>query len=293
MIPPLPKRIAIGAGLVALASFGVVDTLGPGALSDWLTTFSATLVSAALAVAGGIWLFHYQTSINDDKEHTRLQTMLALETRLNLDTLEERPAVVLYARTGEDLGHPVMLVQLPMTALEGLIHSGFDDPGVSYGLMRLAALMRVHNIEIASLLGSREGTITRAAISYMTTELAQRQQVLKDSLEDLLRGLREAGIEPPSQQRNGRRQIAVGTRPYSPNVRQNEFSELRMYRILGSSSSSWRCGRNRSATASPTAAIHGQWNGECPVAILLEPAALAIPNDTMYNAAMYTRIRVR
>ncbi len=49
----------------------------------------------------------------------------------------------------------------------------------------------------------------------------------------------------------------------------------------------------RSAPASPTAAIHGQWNGECPATILLEPAALAIPNITMYNAAMYKRIRVR
>jgi hypothetical protein len=45
--------------------------------------------------------------------------------------------------------------------------------------------------------------------------------------------------------------------------------------------------------ASPTTAIHGQWNGECPTAILLEPAALAIPSAAMYNAAMYTGVRVR
>jgi hypothetical protein len=31
--------------------------------------------------------------------------------------------------------------------------------------------------------------------------------------------------------------------------------------------------------------------GNCPVAILLEPAVLYIPGTSMYNAAMYTRVR--
>ncbi len=39
--------------------------------------------------------------------------------------------------------------------------------------------------------------------------------------------------------------------------------------------------------------VVGKGIGECPAALLLEPAALAIPNVTMYNAAMYKRIRVR
>jgi hypothetical protein len=39
--------------------------------------------------------------------------------------------------------------------------------------------------------------------------------------------------------------------------------------------------------------VVGRGIGECPTAILLEPAALAIPNLTMYNAAMYKRVRVR
>src|SRR5918993_2416553 len=59
---------------------------------------------------------------------------------------------------------------------------------------------------------------------------------------------------------------------------------------MSSHSIARKCGRNRSAPASPTAAIHGEWNGECPAAILLEPAVLYIPSTAMYNAAMYTRV---
>jgi hypothetical protein len=33
--------------------------------------------------------------------------------------------------------------------------------------------------------------------------------------------------------------------------------------------------------------------GECPAAILLEPAVLYITSAAMYNAAMYTGVRVR
>jgi hypothetical protein len=78
MNSPLPKWIAIGAAFLALASFAAVGTLplDPQML-DWLTTFSATLVSAVLAAVVGIWLFGLQTRINEDRERGRLQMMLA------------------------------------------------------------------------------------------------------------------------------------------------------------------------------------------------------------------------
>lgn len=213
MIPPLTKWIAVGAGFAALLSFGLVETFAPGNLAEWLTTFAATLVSAALAVAGGIWLFHYQTSISDEREHTRLQTMLAAELRLNLDALIERPAPILHARTGEKLGQTVA-VQLPMKALEDLIHSGHEDRDVSFELMRLAAHMRVHNSDVASLQGSRDNGLTRASIRYTTAEMNRRQQLLKHHFESLLERLREADIEPPPS-------LAVDAAPvpYSPDDR--------------------------------------------------------------------------
>ncbi len=144
----------------------------------------------------GIWLFRFQTEANDDRERDRLQTMLAIETQLNSEVLGERPAGILHARTGETIAQ-TRLVQLPLSALEELARSGFENPEVTRELMWEAAHIRVHNNDVSSLLGARGGTVTRASILAMAADLDRRQQFLKTAFEGLLQSLKEAGVEPP------------------------------------------------------------------------------------------------
>lgn len=201
-ITTVVRRILTGGTLVALASLGVAGTVPPGALSDWTTTLGATLVSAALAVAIGIRLFHYQAMIQDRWERDRLQALLATEVQLNLEILNERPASMLHARTGQALGTAV-LVQLPTTALENLINSGLEHSEVTFGLKRLSVFVQVHNSDVAALLSARGGsTPTSTSIRLLVVEVNQRQAWLKDRFEELLISIQEAlqeeGIDLPT-----------------------------------------------------------------------------------------------
>ncbi len=197
MISPLPKWIAVGVALIALASLGLVGSFPMAAATrEWITTFSATLASVALAAAIGVWQFGWETSIRDDKEHDRLQMTCAIETQLNVSVLNQPPAEILHARTVQTLAK-ARLVQLPLSALEELAHSGLEDPAVTSELMWTVAHIRRQNSDVATLLGTQGGVITTASIRTMTEEISGRQRLLKNQLENLLSRLKEAGVEPP------------------------------------------------------------------------------------------------
>ena len=81
-----------------------------------------------------------------------------------------------------------------------------------------------------------------------------------------------------------RRTFRRSVKRYNANHRVRSFT---------AGSSSWRLPSPSSPTGracAPALGAYGAMRGNCPAAILLEPAVLYIPSTAMYNAAMYTRV---
>jgi hypothetical protein len=199
MISPLYKWIIVGALLVALASLGVVDTANPGAWQDWLTTFSATLVSAGLAIAGGIWLFHYQEDQRDQKRKTELAGALSTELlrmpqSVNPDP--ENPLEITFPdgyKASVSMGHPQAF------AIEEAAKSSLFSRIFTKNLLACARNVHIYNAQASQLNwllstlreGSIEDPTVRKLILERVRDIKRSQADLTDRSEFLLDQLAE------------------------------------------------------------------------------------------------------
>jgi hypothetical protein len=192
-----PTRVLVISALVlAIGSLGVVGSVNLGKWLDWFIALTATTVAALLAVAGGIWLFHYQDRENDRKLRTKLLIRLAVESQVNLERLESLPTPFVNERTGEEVDKAVA-AELSTVALSDFIRSAEFDPEEVMDAMRWGGRINVHNNEVTTLLAWRGGTVTGQSLRVILSELKERQTTLAEYFRVLLGNLREEGIEPP------------------------------------------------------------------------------------------------
>jgi hypothetical protein len=144
-----PTRVVVVFALLfALGSFGTVEIVNPGKLLDWFIAFTATSVAAALAVAGGVWLFHYQDREIEEKLEKKLATRVAVELQMNLWLLEKPPSTLLDEGTGQTVEQPVVLVMLSNAAYTDLIRSNLLEPEDAMRLMNREGAINAHNSQM-------------------------------------------------------------------------------------------------------------------------------------------------
>ncbi len=120
--------------LVAVAYSGFAYDVSPSVFYNWLSTLLATLISVFAAVGAGLWLFHYQTRVTDDRKRRDL-------TRL---TATELDGIVRTLRKDVDEGsYMAVFLHCPMT--EQAARSGLLDPQTTADMMRFAWDVQLHN----------------------------------------------------------------------------------------------------------------------------------------------------
>jgi hypothetical protein len=197
-----PSRVVVVlALLLALGSFGMVEIINPAKLLDWFIEFAATLAAATLAVAGGIWLFHYQTRKTEAQLRKKLLTRVALEWKRNLDRLE-RGVTTPFVRqkrgetTREHLGE-IVTAELSTIALSDLIRSDAFEPEEVIRAMRLEARINAYMYDVEFLLGHLQPEVSSEMLRSTLADLNARRGLLLDDLRALLQALRDQGIEVP------------------------------------------------------------------------------------------------
>jgi hypothetical protein len=178
----------------------------PGKELNWFIAFAATLVAAALAVAGGVWLFHYQDRETEEKLERKLAMRVAVESQMNLWLLESKPTMHVDARTKAEFGEPVVLVRLSTVAHTDLMRSNLLEPVDAMRLMDLEGTINAHNSQMEVLLSTRRSGGSGHDFRTLTSDLAQRQENLRESFKMMVQALREQGIEAPDYD-----QAVVGT----------------------------------------------------------------------------------
>jgi hypothetical protein len=163
---------------------------------DWFIALAATTVAALLAVAGGIWLFHYQSQESEQALENKLFTRVALESKMNLEILAGRPTEFFDAKTGKAAGQAVA-VPLSTVALRDLIRSNVLEPEDALGAMWLEGHINAHNREVDALLQVRGGLITWRSLQFIISEVAERQAALKEDFEAMVQHLQDQGFEVP------------------------------------------------------------------------------------------------
>jgi hypothetical protein len=196
---PIPKWVFGVSVLFALASFGVVKIAQSGPLLDWFVTLSATLISATLAIAGGIWLFHYQEDQRAEKWKSELAGALYAELYRMPRTVNpkpEDPLEITFPDGHEErvsMGNPQALI------IEEAAKSSLFTPRFTEDLLSFAGNVGIYNTRVSQLNSflstlredSLKDPMVRQLISQRVRDVKESQTSLKEQSERLLADLAE------------------------------------------------------------------------------------------------------
>jgi uncharacterized membrane protein YccC len=166
---------------------------------DWFVQLAATLIGTILAVAGGLWLFNYQSRKTDENREEQLLTNLAGETQANQNILNQRASEY---RTREGTTEHVILVRLSFLVAQEALRSGVFTSNEARFLSELIGELQTHNEEVRNILSTRTGlestgVIQGSASRYDISDLQLRQKGIRKSSAKLLQELEKEGIEVP------------------------------------------------------------------------------------------------
>src|SRR5215218_5470262 len=167
-------------------------------LGGYLIQLVATFIGALLAVAIGLYLFHYQDRTNDEKLEENLGTRVAIESQMNLGLLESKPSLLMDERSGQKVEEPVVLVMLSNAALTDLIRSNLLEPDSAMRAMNREGTINTHNAQMKALLDARSAGISSQAFQALSSDVARRQEDLRNGFRSMVETLRDQGIEVPS-----------------------------------------------------------------------------------------------
>jgi hypothetical protein len=202
----LPQRVIVGVALlVAVSSLAVVGIADPDKWLDWVIQFAATLVAAALAVVGSVWLFHYQDREAEEKLQRNLVTRAAVEAQMNLWLLEGSPS--------KEVEPPVVTVMLSRDAFTELLRSNtvlsrdaftellrnnLLEPEDAMRLMDHEGAINVHNAQMEALLSALRSPGSGGMALELSADLHRRQEYLRGVFRRMVQTLRDQGYEVPT-----------------------------------------------------------------------------------------------
>jgi hypothetical protein len=203
-------RSGLLLGLLVVASLFAAEVFTEVLLSsrpssqlwDWFITLVATLISATLAVVGGIYLFTYQSQKTEEQRREQIGAALAAELRSNVLALQARPNTPLRdVNTGDLIGN-ARIFPLGSLAVEEAIRSGLLPPGDTLLLNYVRWRVELHNVQISQLLLVMSGKPKREMVTVILEDLLDRQEKLRTLCQQLLSELEAAGIDVPPDPRN-------------------------------------------------------------------------------------------
>lgn len=191
------QRNVGAATLLTVVSTILVAWVDSFKLLDWFIALAATTVAALLAVASGLYLFHYQDRKAEKRLREKLLTRVALEWKRNLVRLEEGVTTpFVRQRTGERVGE-IVTAELSTVALRDLNRSDAFEAKETLAAMRLEGRINAYMQDVEFLLGHFEPDPSAQAVRFVLAEMNERRDLMITDLGDLLQGLREQGLETP------------------------------------------------------------------------------------------------
>jgi hypothetical protein len=168
-----------------LGTFAVIDVFAPSWAWSWFVALTTTTIGSALALTGGIVLFHYQSQQAEQKLEQKLVTRVAVESKKNLELLED-------PRDGQ----PPVVVMLDSDALRDLIRSNLLEPESAKIAMDREGTIKAHNRLVEALLSLRLSPLSSQELkANIASDLSRRQENLKDDFRTMVRSIREKGFE--------------------------------------------------------------------------------------------------